>query len=69
MSKPSARFSFIVNGSRACTIAALTVLLAAPRCLPQTAGIPDAGNPGLPINGAFSGATSILCNSTMATFM
>jgi RHS repeat-associated protein len=31
-------------------------LLAAPPCLPQTAGIPDAGNVGVPINGVFSGS-------------
>ncbi len=32
-------------------------LLAAPACLPQTAGIPDAGNVGVPINGVFSGSS------------
>ena len=37
-------------------VTALTLLLAAPPCLPQTGGIPDAGNPGVPINGAFSGS-------------
>ena len=37
-------------------ITALGILLAAPPCLPQTAGIPDAGNVGVPINGAFSGS-------------
>lgn len=37
-------------------ITALGILLAAPSCFPQTAGIPDAGNVGVPINGAFSGS-------------
>ena len=37
-------------------ITALGILLAAPPCFPQTAGIPDAGNVGVPINGAFSGS-------------
>jgi hypothetical protein len=37
-------------------ITALAILLVVPSCFPQTAGIPDAGNVGVPINGAFSGS-------------